>query len=84
MEVRGLLHTLAALPLWERIPLHIAQEAGWAPGPVWTVRRRVKSVAPAAIRTPQPPARKLRTRLTILSEPRAYKKQNGKQSPHNI
>ena len=84
MPVTGLLHAMAALPPGERIPVPIAQEAGWAPECVWTVRRREKSVAPAAIRTPHPPARNLCTRLIILSQHRVYEEQNGTQSPHNI
>jgi len=35
-------------------PLPIAQEAGWAPGPVWT---GVESFAPTGIRSPDRSAR---------------------------
>ena len=36
------------------IPLPLVQEAGWAPGPVWT---GAKNLAPARIRTPDRPGR---------------------------
>ena len=35
-------------------PVPIAQEVGWAPGPVWT---GVENLAPTAIRSPDRPAR---------------------------
>ena len=35
-------------------PVPIVQEAGWAPGPVWT---GAENLAPTGIRTPDPPAR---------------------------
>jgi hypothetical protein len=35
-------------------PVSIVQEAGWAPGPVWTT---AKNLAPTAIRSPDLPAR---------------------------
>jgi len=41
-----------SLPL-ER-PLPIIQEAGWAPGPVWT---GAEKIAPTGIRSPDRPAR---------------------------
>jgi hypothetical protein len=37
MEVCGQLHILAALTLGKEPPVHIAQETGWAPEPVWTL-----------------------------------------------
>jgi hypothetical protein len=33
-------------------PVHIGQEAGWAPEPVWTQRIEEKSFVPAGDRTP--------------------------------
>jgi hypothetical protein len=38
----------------EKYPVPIVQEAGWVPGPVWTV---AENLAPTAIRTPDLPAR---------------------------
>jgi hypothetical protein len=38
----------------EREPVPIVQEAGWAPGPVWT---SAENLAPTAIRSPDRPAR---------------------------
>ena len=38
----------------ERDPVPIVQEAGWAPGPVWT---GAESIAPTGIRSPDRPAR---------------------------
>jgi hypothetical protein len=35
-------------------PVPIVQEAGWAPGPVWTC---AKNLAPTGIRSPERPAR---------------------------
>jgi hypothetical protein len=32
-------------------PVHIVQEAGWAPQPFWTQRLEEKSFAPAGVRT---------------------------------
>jgi hypothetical protein len=37
-----------------RDPVPIVQEAGWAPGPVWTC---AKNLAPTGIRSPECPAR---------------------------
>jgi hypothetical protein len=31
------------LYLWEGVPVPIAEEAGWAPGPVWTGVKNIKS-----------------------------------------
>ena len=58
--MRGQRHALAALyPGKEPVP--IVQEAGWAPGPVWT---GVKNLAPAEIRSPdRPPHRQSLYRL---------------------
>jgi len=38
----------------EKDPVPVAQEAGWAPGPVWT---GAKNFAPTGIRSPDRPAR---------------------------
>ena len=54
-------HAPAPLP---SVP--IQQEAGWAPGPVWTFWRREKSHTLARIRTPDCPARSLVTVLAIV------------------
>jgi hypothetical protein len=37
-----------------KYPVHIGQEAGWAPGPAWTY---AKNLAPTGIRSPDRPAR---------------------------
>jgi hypothetical protein len=51
--VRGRRHAPAAFfPGKDLVP--IVQEAGWAPGPVWT---GVKNLAPTGIRSPNRPAR---------------------------
>ena len=51
--MRGQRHAPAAFtPGKDTVP--IAQEAGWAPGPVWT---GVENVAPTGIRSPDRPAR---------------------------
>jgi hypothetical protein len=50
MEVGGQRH---ALPPGKR-PVHNVQEAGWAPGPVWT---GLENLAPNGIRSPDRPAR---------------------------
>ena len=46
-------HALAAL-YPGKDPVPIVQEAGWAPGPVWT---GVENLAPTGIRSPDRPAR---------------------------
>jgi hypothetical protein len=51
--VRGQGHVLAALYPGEE-PVPIVQEAGWAPGPVWT---GAENLAPSGIRSPDRPAR---------------------------
>jgi hypothetical protein len=50
VEASSRLYSTAALPLWKdsRIPI---EKAGWAPEPVWTLRRE-KSLAPAWNQTP--------------------------------
>ena len=51
--MRGQRHAPAALyPGKEPVP--IVQEAGWAPGPVWT---GAKNLAPTGIQSPDRPAR---------------------------
>jgi hypothetical protein len=53
MGVSGQRHAPAAhLPPGKGLPVPIAQEAGWAPEPVWTQRIEEKSFAPAGDRTP--------------------------------
>jgi hypothetical protein len=53
MGVGDLLHAPAdLLPGKTRYP--IVQEAGWAPGPVWTM---AENLAPTGIRSPDRPAR---------------------------
>ena len=37
-----------------KVPVPIVQEAGWAPGPVWTV---AENLTPTGIRSPDRPAR---------------------------
>jgi hypothetical protein len=51
MEVSGQLHAPAAL-FPGRTPVSIAKEAGWAPQPVWTFRRREISLV--LVRNPTP------------------------------
>jgi hypothetical protein len=53
MGVRGQRHAPVALSP-ERDPVPIVQEAGWAPGPVWT---DAENLAPTGIRSPDRPAR---------------------------
>jgi hypothetical protein len=45
MEVNGQFHAPAALPPGKEPGLPIGREAGWAPGLVWTLCRRRKSLA---------------------------------------
>jgi len=52
MEVSGQLYAPAALPPGKEPLVHIRQEAGRAPGPVWTRCRRGTFPAPTGIRTP--------------------------------
>jgi hypothetical protein len=51
--VRGQRHAPAAL-YPGKVPVLIVQEAGWAPGPVWT---GAENLAPTGIRSPDRPAR---------------------------
>ena len=51
--MRGQRHAPAAL-YTGKDPVPIVQEAGWAPGPVWT---GVENLAPTGIRFPARPAR---------------------------
>jgi hypothetical protein len=41
-----------SLPPGKELPVHIGQEAGWAPEPVWTQEIEEKSFAPAGDRIP--------------------------------
>jgi hypothetical protein len=43
MAVSGQRHAPAAVSPWERTPVSIGQEAGWAPEPVWKQRLEEKS-----------------------------------------
>ena len=54
MGVGGQRHTPAALPPGKD-PVPIVQEAGWAPGPVWTGAENL--APPTGIRFPDRPAR---------------------------
>jgi hypothetical protein len=51
--MRGQRHAPAAIYPREN-PVPIVQEAGWAPGPVWT---GAENLAPTGIRSPDCPAR---------------------------
>jgi hypothetical protein len=52
---RGWVVSTTPRPLYpEKDPVPIVQEAGWAPGPVWTCE---KNLAPTRIRSPDRPAR---------------------------
>jgi hypothetical protein len=53
MGVGGQRHAPAALPPG-MTPVPIVQEAGWAPGPVWT---GAENIASTGIRSPDRPAR---------------------------
>jgi hypothetical protein len=59
MEVSGQFHAPTALPPREKPLVPTAQEAGWAPEPVWTRWWREKFSAPAGTRTPAHPASSL-------------------------
>ena len=52
MGVGGQRHAPTALPR-KRDPVPTVQEAGWAPGPVWT---GTENLAPTGIRSPDRPA----------------------------
>ena len=52
--VRGQRHAPASLYPPGKDPVPIVQEAGWAPGPVWT---GAENFAPTGIRSPDRPAR---------------------------
>jgi len=51
MGVDGQRHAPAALPPWKD-PVPIVQEAGWAPGQVWTGAENL--APPTGIRSPNP------------------------------
>jgi hypothetical protein len=60
----------------EKDPIPIVQEAGWAPGPVWTA---AENLAPTGIRSPDRPARSeslYRLSYRGLCEEVAYQIQN--------
>jgi hypothetical protein len=52
MGVSDQRHAPAALCPRKGPPVHIVQEAGWAPEPVWTLKLQEISIAPAGDRTP--------------------------------
>jgi hypothetical protein len=51
----------------ERTSVPIELEAGWAPEPIWTFRKREKSLDSIGIRTPDRQLRSLVTKPTELS-----------------
>jgi hypothetical protein len=51
MGVNGQRHVPAALYPWERTPVSIGQEAGWAAELVWAQRLEEKSLSSARDRT---------------------------------
>jgi hypothetical protein len=55
----GQLHVPVAFPTGKQPPVPTGQEAGWAPGPVWTLWRQT-NLTPPGNRTPvaQPIARR--------------------------
>jgi hypothetical protein len=50
--MNGQLHAMAALLLGKEPSVHIGQDVGWAPGPVWTLWSTEKCIAPAGNWTP--------------------------------
>jgi hypothetical protein len=60
------------LPLFTRgkDPVPIVQEAGWAPGPVWT---DAENLAPTGIRFPDSPARNQSLYRLSYSGPEIFK-----------
>jgi len=52
VEVSGQLHAPDASLPGKRSPLATEREAGWAPEPVWTLRRKEKCLARTGICTP--------------------------------
>ena len=66
MGVGGQHHASAALPLGKD-PVHIVQEAGWAPGLVWTC---AENLSPTGIRSPDRPAR---SAVAIPTTPAHYR-----------
>jgi hypothetical protein len=52
VEVPGQLRDSGALPAGVQPPTPIGPEAGWTTEPVWTLRKREKSLVPAGIRIP--------------------------------
>ena len=57
-------------------PVPIAQEDGWAPGPVWTVTENL--VPPTRIRSPDRPARSESLYRLSYPGPQGYKLRNIK------
>jgi hypothetical protein len=63
--VRGQRHAPSAL-YPGKDPVPIVEEAGWAPGPVWT---GAENLAPTGIRSPDRPARSVVAIPTTLPRP---------------
>ena len=63
--MRGQRHTLAALYLGKD-PVPVVQEAGWAPGPVWT---SAENIAPTGIRNMERGHTKLLPQITTPKLP---------------
>jgi hypothetical protein len=62
-------------------PVPIVQEAGWAPGPVWT---GVKNLVPTGIRSPDRPARsQLLYRLSYPAHGKIRTLHNSKGSKYD-
>jgi hypothetical protein len=68
MEVSGRLHAQAALSLESEPPVPTIQEAGWAPGPVWTRGEEKNSQPLPGLETPtiQPVVQLYNTELSRL------------------
>jgi hypothetical protein len=52
-RVQILLHDPTALPPGKDPPVPTEQEAGWTPGPVWTLSRKENYLVPAGNPTPE-------------------------------
>ena len=79
MTVGGQLHAPAALSPGND-PVPIVQEAGWAPGPVWT---GAENLAVTGIRSPDRPARSVVAIPTELSRPTTFQ-QGTTKTPYRV